>query len=80
MSTLPPPQDENQKLPRHGGADDGDEMIPPPRRKSTAIAANQASQPKSKPKPEYFLVLCYILLYLELGWLILMLLRFYSRH
>ena len=31
-------------------------------------------------RPEYLLVSCYILIYLELGWLILMLLRTYSRH
>lgn len=31
-------------------------------------------------RPDYLLVLCLILIYLELSWLILMLLRTYSRH
>lgn len=31
-------------------------------------------------RPDYLLVLCLVLIYLELSWLILMLLRSYSRH
>lgn len=31
-------------------------------------------------RPDYLVVLCLILIYLELSWLILMLLRTYSRH
>lgn len=34
----------------------------------------------SQTRPDYLLVLSLILIYLELSWLILMLLRTYSRH
>jgi hypothetical protein len=36
-------------------------------------------QANPKPKPDYVLVLCYIIVYLEVGWLIFMILRTYSR-
>lgn len=39
---------------------------------SSAIAAHN--------RPDYVVVLCLVLIYLELSWLILMLLRTYSRH
>lgn len=34
----------------------------------------------SRARPDYLLVSCLVLIYLELSWLILMLLRTYSRH
>lgn len=34
----------------------------------------------SHARPDYLLVSCLVLIYLELSWLILMLLRTYSRH
>lgn len=44
---------------------------------STAHPPTASSSPR--PKPDYVLVLCYILVYLEVGWLIFMALRSYSR-
>lgn len=43
-----------------------------------SIAVSSNTTPKAQP--DYLLVLCLILIYLELSWLILMLLRTYSRH
>ena len=46
-------------------------------------SARQTLEQKQKNKtrrPDYFLVCCYAIIYLELGWLIMMLLRTYSRH
>ena len=40
-----------------------------------------SSSPSSpRARPDYLLVSCLVLIYLELSWLILMLLRTYSRH
>ena len=38
------------------------------------------SSNSSRAPPDYLLVSCLVLIYLELSWLILMLLRTYSRH
>jgi hypothetical protein len=46
---------------------------------STLSSLISSSHSGSKPKPDYVLVFCYILIYLEVGWLIYMLLRSYSR-
>lgn len=55
---------------RHGG-DEGPPPVPPKH-----DSAGRRQQP---PKPDYVLVLCYILVYLEIAWLIIMVLRSYSR-
>lgn len=39
-----------------------------------------SSSNSSRARPDYLLVSCLVLIYLELSWLILMLLRTYSRH
>lgn len=39
-----------------------------------------SSSNSSSARPDYLLVSCLVLIYLELSWLILMLLRTYSRH
>lgn len=39
-----------------------------------------SSSSSSRARPDYLLVSCLALIYLELSWLILMLLRTYSRH
>lgn len=39
-----------------------------------------SSSSSSLARPDYLLVSCLVLIYLELSWLILMLLRTYSRH
>lgn len=39
-----------------------------------------SSSSSSRARPDYLLVSCLVLIYLELSWLILMLLRTYSRH
>lgn len=56
------------------GCDGGDEIPPPVPPKHDPVAPQW--QP---PKPDYVLVLCYILVYLEIAWLIIMVLRSYSR-
>lgn len=43
-------------------------------------AMDRSGGTAAQARPDYLLVLCLILLYLELSWLILMLLRTYSRH
>lgn len=40
----------------------------------------QSNSSSSRARPDYLLVSCLVLIYLELSWLILMLLRTYSRH
>lgn len=50
-------------------------------RKGTPLPRGRTDSPRPPPaRPDYLLVSCLILLYLELSWLILMLLRTYSRH
>jgi len=41
---------------------------------------SSGSPNSSRSRPDYLLVSCLVLIYLELSWLILMLLRTYSRH
>lgn len=41
---------------------------------------NSSAPNSSSARPDYLLVSCLVLIYLELSWLILMLLRTYSRH
>lgn len=44
------------------------------------LSTSEKKPPRHGRKPaDYFLVACYILIYLELGWLIFVLLRTYSR-
>lgn len=54
----------------------------PGENKITMQTPEQQQQKKmmNSRRPDYFLVSCYVIIYLELGWLILMLLRTYSRH
>lgn len=47
---------------------------------SSRGTAGTAGTASLQTRPDYLLVLCLILIYLELSWLILMLLRTYSRH
>lgn len=42
--------------------------------------SSSSSSSSSRARPDYLLVSCLVLIYLELSWLILMLLRTYSRH
>lgn len=42
--------------------------------------SSSSSPNSSRARPDYLLVSCLVLIYLELSWLILMLLRTYSRH
>lgn len=55
-------------------ADRRDKTPPPVPPKHDSAGPRQ--QP---PEPDYILVLCYILVYLEIAWLIIMVLRSYSR-
>ena len=41
---------------------------------------NSSTPNSSRTRPDYLLVSCLVLIYLEISWLILMLLRTYSRH
>lgn len=45
-----------------------------------ASEERHSSSSSSPARPDYLLVSCLVLIYLELSWLILMLLRTYSRH
>lgn len=47
---------------------------------SSSGTVGTAGTTSPQTRPDYLLVLCLILIYLELSWLILMLLRTYSRH
>ena len=69
-----PPSSPKPELEADRGRDGGDETPPPVPPKHNSNAPRQ--QP---PKPDYVLVLCYILVYLEIAWLIIMVLRSYSR-
>lgn len=42
------------------------------------LSTSEKPKPEGR-KPDYFLSACYVLVYLELGWLIFVLLRTYSR-
>lgn len=44
------------------------------------LEERHSSSGSSRARPDYLLVSCLVLIYLELSWLILMLLRTYSRH
>lgn len=68
----------SQPLPRH--ASPTPQPIPRPnlRRVKSAPATVQIGSPPKRP--DYVLACCFVLVYLELGWLILLLLRSYSRH
>lgn len=54
-----------------------DTVQSPSRERKTGRKINDGVD--SRNKPDYFLAICYVVVYLELGWLILMLLRTYSR-
>ena len=61
-------------------ADDDDEAASRPplqRRAKSAPSTKHDGGPVSPRRPDYTLALCFVLLYLELAWLILMLLRSY---
>lgn len=44
-----------------------------------SINGNITTEKAPGPRPDYILVSCLVIIYLELGWLIMMLLRTYSR-
>ena len=69
-----PPSSPEPELETEEGHDGGDETPPPVPPKADSVAPSH--QP---PKADYVLVLCYILVYLEIAWLITMVLRPYSR-
>lgn len=76
----PPSSSSPPGVPRHEDAHDNPKpnFRPLAQRIKTAPAAIQT--PQKKPELDLILVFCFILLYLELGWLILLLLHSYSRH
>jgi hypothetical protein len=78
LSTFPLPQ--SQPLPRHTSP--GPQSIPRPnlRRVKSAPAMVQTGDGPPPKSPDYVLTFCFVLVYLELGWLILLLLRSYSRY
>lgn len=78
LSTLSFPQ--SQPLPRHPSP--GPQPIPRPnmRRVKSAPATVPTSDGPPSKNPDYILTFCFVLVYLELGWLILLLLRSYSRY
>ena len=49
---------------------------------SSSVKGDEDAATEKKPKsrrPDYILVIAYIMIYLEIGWLIFMILRMYSR-
>lgn len=70
----PEPEVSAEAEEEHASGDDENETPPPVPPKPDAVA------PPQPPRgPDYVLVLCYILVYLEIAWLIIMVLRSYSR-
>lgn len=63
-------QRHNQRKRKRGALADGEQ----------APKERHSSSSSSRTRPDYLLVSCLVLIYLELCWLILMLLRTYSRH
>jgi hypothetical protein len=43
-------------------------------------SGHQGTQRGAQERPEYLVAFAYVLIYMEVGWLILMLLRMYSRY
>lgn len=94
LSTCAPPRPSSQPLPRHPprvGRDDGAARDAQQARRSTHDRAGteRAGMERRRRRrggegtagrPDYLLVCCFVLVYLELGWLILLVLRSYSRH
>lgn len=84
LSTSPFPDTTtlSKPLPRHPPASRTETKLSPPRRwriSSPNLRSSNRNKNKNE-KPDWFLVFCFILVYLELGWLILLLLRSYSRY
>lgn len=78
LSTSPqaptPPSSPEPELETDEGRDGGnEETVPPP------VPPKPGSLAPPQPRPDFVLVLCYILVYLEIAWLIIMVLRSYSR-
>ena len=48
-------------------------------KQNACLSTSEQSHPHQHRKPDYFLSACYTLVYLELTWLIFVLLRTYSR-
>lgn len=70
--SLPAPQPESALKPSSPPA-------VPASASASATTPSSSAAASSRLKPDYVLVLCYILVYLEVGWLIFMVLRSYSR-
>lgn len=68
----PEPEVETETDAEQDGRGDGDDTPPPVPPKADSGSGAPAHPP---PKPDYVLALCYILVYLEIAWLIYMVLR-----
>ena len=75
QAPTPPSSSPEPELETDAHRDGGDETLPPP----VPPKLDSIAPPHESHKPDYVLALCYILVYLQIAWLIIMVLRSYSR-